>query len=267
MVNNLLDRDISNSPLLANKVVIMEDDFMIQEHIFNFMENNLKWEVIKCDDQNEAVDIARNKQAAFFILDNRVGDSKQEGLDALERIKSIDKTIFVAIFTAYSVKRREAENLDCNLFVEKNRLQLNLLHIVDEMLKYRLQIVDNVSLENSKQLEDIKRLKKEIIKQLKFVERLEDTYNKKSSSPKYQQDRNRKAYEKCELDKKWLKENQGKYAAFVDGEFKFSCKDRDEFFNRLINSDEYKEKQIFFAEVGEKKRIIDEPTSLWFELI
>lgn len=51
----------------------------------------------------------------------------------------------------------------------------------------------------------------------------------------------------------------------INGEFDFSCEDRDEFFEQLIKKYKDKTKQIFVAEVREQKRIINEPTSLWFE--
>ena len=146
-----------------------------------------------------------------------------------------------------------AERLKCNLFIEKNHIKSDILNIADEMINYRKKFVNNL-------LEKINNDKE-------HIKRLQQVSQKPPAFPEDLQAANRAAYEKCKSNLDWVLEHQGKYAAFVDGEFKFSCKDRDEFFNQLINSDKYKEKQIFFAEVGEKERIIDEPTSLWFELI
>ncbi|MDJ0717308.1 MAG: response regulator [Prochloraceae cyanobacterium] len=270
MSNNLLTNDISNDLLLENKVVVMEDSDDTKKAIFNLMEDQLKWEVVECKDQDEAVKIAEQKDASFFILDNWVGENKQEGLDALERIKNINEKNFVAIITAHSVTQELSKRLGSNLFVEKDDLILNIFHIVEEMLKYRLKIVDNLPKVVDNTQKEIERE----LKNIKVLERnykrgagIEGTRDKRVKVFEDPQAANRLAYKMCKLNSDWSSKHQGKYAAFVDGEFKFSCEDRDEFFNRLINSDEYKEKPIFFAKVEEKKRIIDEPTSLWFELI
>jgi CheY-like chemotaxis protein len=238
-VRDLQETDQLDQLLLKNKVVIMEDSETNIEIIINVLENELQYEVFVCDNQDEVIDIAKIQRPDLFILDNYIGNKLQEGFDALERIKNLDKAMFVAILTGFPTEdiQKQAKRLECDVFMEKTTdIKQNVMDIVDKMLEYR---------------------RKQIKDQLKP--------NNDFSEDKQAQ--NRKAYEECKLNPDWLEKHQGNYAAFVDGKFEFSCKDKDEFFDKLNNSDEYKEKQIFVAEVGKKEIIIEEPTSLWFELI
>lgn len=247
MVIGVIDQtNTLNQLLLKNKVVIMEDSDANKETITSILVNKLKCEVVICDNQDQVIEIAKSQRPDLFILDNCIENNPQEGFDALERIKLFDKSIFVAILTAFSTEdtRRQAISLDCNLFMEKTNIEQNVIDIVKEMLEYR---------------------RKQIEGKLDFIERFEKDFTIDFFEDKQAQ--NRKTYEECKSNPDWLKQHQGNYAAFVDGEFKFSDKDKDKFFDQLNNSDEYKEKQIFVAEVGKKEIIIEEPTSLWFELI
>lgn len=255
-INLFTQQDTLNQLFSTNKVVIMEDSDTNKETIISILKNQLQCKVIVCDNQDQVIETAKSQRPDLFILDNCIENNPQEGFNALERIKHFDKSIFVAILTAFSTEniRRQAINLDCNLFMEKTNIEQNVIDIVKKMLENR---------------------RKQIEGQLDFIEKLEKDYKDQPYSPKnknvyiseHKQAQNRKAYEECKSNPDWLKQHQGNYAAFVDGEFKFSEKDKDKFFDQLNNSDEDKEKQIFVAEVGQKEVIIEESTSLWFELI
>ena len=276
MLTHLINEDILiDHPLLKNEVVVMEDSPETLHTISNFLKEVLKWTVIQCNNQDEVVEIARQKRAAFFILDNWVEDNKQEGLDALERIKLINKKTFVAILTGHVNHQNQIrlERLGGNLFIEKSSINRNIFVIANEMLKFRKKFVEIIWKEINKQQ---KFMENEINEQLEIIERLEHLYKNsmakniptnKKNPPEHMQTANRDAYEQCKSNPEWFSEHQGRYAAFVDGEFEFSCKDRGKFFDQINNSDEYKGKQIFVAEVEQQERIIDEPTSLWLDII
>ncbi len=243
--------------VFKNEVVVMEDSEITEEAIINFMKKELNWEVITCYDQEEAVGFAQNKRAAFFILDSSIKNNNQEGLDALERIKEINEKNFVAILSAHPENIERANNLQSNLSEEKTHdITKNLQNIAHKMLEYRKKMVENILEKTNKELE--------------YIDKLERTYKSQSdpqNTDEHKQSANISAYEKSKSNPDWFSEHEGDYVAFVDGEFKFSCKDRGEFFKQLVNSDEYKEKQIFFVKVVEKERVIEEPTSLWFDIV
>ena len=79
-------------------------------------------------------------------------------------------------------------------------------------------------------------------------------------------DPNMAAYEKFKSDPEWFEKYKDQYVAFIDGEFFDSDINRDDLLNRLHTPENY-EKQRFFAKVEKTLRIIDEPTSLWLDII
>lgn len=266
MASDLMsDKDSCIDPILKNEVVVMEDSTETSNEIDNVLSGELNWQIIKCSNQDEVVEIARKGQAAFFILDNWVG-SKHEGLDALERIKAINQKTFVTIFSGHQIDRSLAERLSGDLFEDKTDISENIRHIAYEMLAFRKKLVGSM-------LESIE-------SQMKYIESLEGSYiNSTATMPKSShtgsgesitgnlQKMNRAAYKKLLLDNVWYLENKGKYAVFVNGEFEFSEDNRDTCLSKLISCPEYKGKQVFHAKVQRRVRLIEEPSSLSVELV
>ncbi|OUL17875.1 hypothetical protein BV378_37635 [Nostoc sp. RF31YmG] len=231
--------------MLESTVVVMEDSKDVQNVIREVIEDKLNWNLKIVSNKEEAVEILEQKQVGFFILDNWVGN-KQEGLDALEQIREVDPTVFVAIFSHYERFKNQAYKLGCNLFVEKSPdIRDGINYIATEMLKYRLEVLEVFKKKTDEQLLSL-------------------------NTSESNEERNITKYQKLKSDSNWLKENQGKFVALVDGEcVKSSDNETDEsgidLLNWLISADKYRDKQRFFAKVEKELETIDEPSSLWFD--
>ena len=102
------------------EIVLMEDEDMDQ--IIKTLDS-MECDVYPVSGRDEAVKVAEQGLARFFILDIMMGDDHRftEGMDTLEVIKRIDSSIFVAIYTRHPRPeyKRQAENLGADLFVDK----------------------------------------------------------------------------------------------------------------------------------------------------
>lgn len=268
MSDSVIDMGYCTDPIFNNEVVIMEDSKETSQEIIKVLSGELNWQIIQCKNQDEAVEIARKGRAAFFILDNWVG-SKQEGLDALERIKAINRKTFVTIFTGHQIDRSLAEKLSGDLFEDKTDIPENVRHIAHSMLAYRKKLVGLMLRSIESQMQYIESLENNYT----YKHELEDTKLKathdksKADDENGLQRKNRLNYKKMLSTKDWYIENKGKYVAFVDGEFKFSEIDRDTCISRIIDCVECRGKSVFYAKVERYVRSIDEPSSLSFELV
>src|ERR1051325_4899049 len=57
---------------------------------------------VEGEGEDHAVDLAQHRGVRFFIVDVNLGQSRaQEGLDALERLKKLEKDVKVAVYTNY----------------------------------------------------------------------------------------------------------------------------------------------------------------------
>ena len=247
-INKLCNDTFISDSFLKNEVVVMEDDPNIQNLIKNIIIDELKWQVTPVKNKSEVVKLVHNKEAAFYILDITMGkDREQEGLDALEEIKSIDKKVFVSVFSAHPRYLKQAEKLEANLFQEKSsELREDVLHIAYEMLNYQLKIIDSI--------------RQNILDKLNFINKIEQQYRK---AP---EDINIAAYEQLQSDNKWLEQYTGKYVAFVDGDFVDSDVNKQDLLDRLKDS-KYEYKSRFIAKIKNDIRVIDMPSSLWLDII
>jgi hypothetical protein len=200
------------------------------------MEKELGWTVKMAKDSNEVAKYAKNKEAAIFILDNKIGNNPTEGLEALEKIKNIDENILVAIFSGYPMYKRQAYNVNRNLVTyevkqDGTSLKENARHIATEFVKRLQKLIDemqsNVENSNDKYRNiNLVFIEKEKSELEKNRQKLEEEFAKDADSIIIHDDkkldpdldRNVEAYEKCKSDEKWFAEYEGKYVAFVDGE-------------------------------------------------
>jgi DNA-binding NarL/FixJ family response regulator len=214
MSNSLICDDIFMcDPFIENEVVVMEDDDYTRNTIKEIIEREFRWQVITVNNQEEAVNLVGHKQAAYFILDNCIGNNKQEGFKTLKAVKELNPKAFVAILTEFSspdVKQR-ATNLDADSFKVKSlELKNDIYQIATEMLKYKIAIIDSLRKYHLDNLEILDNRKKDILNRLEAIDNLDKLYYADSDS-------NILAYEKHRLDQEWLSEHEGKYVAFVDG--------------------------------------------------
>ncbi len=222
-----------------DEVVILEDSEATCEAAQNVIEEELNWNIITVKNKEDAISALEKKKATFFIFDNCIGKNRNEGLDALDRVRTIDNEVFVVIYSAYNPEETEkrAKRAEANLFKQKSfDIRQDIREITSEFIKYKQQIVNNKTNDQLKQL-------------------------------KKQSNININAYENAKLNNEWLKKYQNTYVAFVDGRFVDSDPCKKELLTRLNNSEEYIEKQKFFIKVEEKFPIIDQPSGLWQDFI
>ncbi|CCI28029.1 MAG: response regulator [Microcystis sp. M048S1] len=223
--------------LLKQEIVVMEDDLFLQQAIKEAIKKNLPWEIRIVGSEKEAISLIQQQEAGYYILDVHMGSNReQEGLDALEKIKGINSQAFVSILSAYPNNRRLAENLDVDIFIDKTpNIQEDIRSkLIPKMLQYRLNCLQASEAETRLHLEKIY----------------------------YDSDVNIIAYERLKSEPAWLKENEGQYVAFVDGEFVGSCQNKQELLQQL--REKYPEKSRFFKKVDKEDRIIDIP---YFDIV
>ena len=235
--------------LPKNEVVVMEDNETTQESIRKVIENEFDLEVKIVTSKEEAIDFAENQELQYYILDVHMGNHRrQEGLDALEVIKKINEKSFVSILTGHPSQeiKRMASNLGADLYKEKS------VHLEDDIREIALQIKDRKRELLQEKLKIIDEFREDIIDEL---EQLDDSSL---------EDHNIAIYKKLKLDDEWFAKYKGKYVAFIDGDLIYDDEDEQKLLEKLKTMQE-KDKPIFFTKVEENPRIVDLPSSLWFD--
>src|SRR6266404_7748396 len=91
---------VSQLPIIhALTVAILEDD----ENLINGLKSALTvfgFVPVRIFSATNAVELARNNDTKFFILDIQIAE-KKAGLDVLEDIKEVDSSAFVCIYSSY----------------------------------------------------------------------------------------------------------------------------------------------------------------------
>lgn len=232
--------------LTKNTVVVMEDTLTTRQAIQDVIENEFEWQTIPVRNKEEALELVKSQQSAFYIFDNCIDQNRHEGLDALQQIRLVDESVFIAIYSCFSLPNIEkiSNNLEANLFRSKTlNSQQDIREIISEMLKYRLKrAIDGLE-----------------VNDFDLIDNLENLLLLPSDV-----DLNITEYAKFKSDPQWLLENQGKYVAFVDGLFVGSSDNEEELRQRLRQSP-HRDKPRFFTKVEGFSETIDLPSSLWFD--
>ena len=129
------------------EVVLMEDSLAVKEAIKEVIEGEVGWIVKMARNSDEVADLAKNGEAAIYIIDNKIGDNPTEGLTALEKINNINKDIPVAIFSAHSSYKNRAEKINNNLViyeVKGTSLKENARHIITAFVNRLRQLIDEI---------------------------------------------------------------------------------------------------------------------------
>ena len=240
--------------LPKNEVVVMEDSETTQDAIRKVLEKEFDLEVKIVESKEEAISFAENKELQYYILDVNMGNyRRQEGLDALEVIKKINENSFVSILTGCPTPNIEkmASNLKADLYKEKS------FNLEDDIREIALQIKQRKRKLLKEKLQIIDELREDIVDDLKKLDDL-------PFDPPSSKDTNIDAYEKLKLDEKWFAKYKSKYVAFIDGELVGSNEDEQKLIKQLKSS-KYQDRPIFFTKVEENSRIVDLPSSLWFD--
>jgi DNA-binding NarL/FixJ family response regulator len=233
------------------EVVLMEDSLAVKEAIKEVIEGEVGWIVKMARNSDEVADLAKNGEAAIYIIDNKIGDNPTEGLTALEKINNINKDIPVAIFSAHPSYKIRAEKINNNLViyeVKGTSLKENARHIITAFVNRLRQLIDEIQnkiknsddeyrnifiellekekleLERDRQklisieLPEKEKLELERDRQKLELEQLPAKNTSATLSIPTDIDGNFEAYEKCQSDREWLAKYESKYVAFVGGE-------------------------------------------------
>lgn len=267
------------------EVVLMEDSLAVKEAIKEVIEGEVGWIVKMARNSDEVADLAKNGEAAIYIIDNKIGDNPTEGLTALEKINNINKDIPVAIFSAHSSYKNRAEKINNNLViyeVKGTSLKENARHIITAFVNRLRQLIDEIQnkIKNSDdeyrnifiELLEKEKLELEIDRQklisieLPEKEKLElerdrqklelEQLPAKNTSDTFIPDlalkideklfvSNFEAYEKCQSDREWLAKYESKYVAFVGGEQVFPEITDEQELLKLIRENYPKQRRLF----------------------
>ncbi len=224
-------------PFMKDEVVVMEDSLPMKNVIQEVI-SSIGWQTRFVNSRHEAVEVVKNKEAAYFILDNWIDANKQEGFDTLEVIRELDEQVFVTILTGHPDPNNEkfAKRLKANLYKEKSpdHYRKDIEEIASAMLAFKKQIFNNIiNIINNQ------------------IAQLDKEY-----------DINLIAYERCKQNSKWLEQYTNQYVAFVDGEFFDGNPNEFELLKQVRGK--YPDKHRFFTKLEEiKEKPIDLSMASW----
>lgn len=208
-----------------NMVVLEDEDTTFQDVSKSLRRRGVR-RVYKAPSIDAAVNYAERRLANGFILDIHMGvDREQEGLDALEKIKSIDSDIFVGILSAHEgYFRKMATRLGADVYCEKSA---NREKDIDIILSSWL-VKTKILIENLSQQIDPFQV----------------------DSP--EKDKNFIEFIRLSSKSDWLKRNMNKYVVFVHGKFIASGEDKGKLLRNV--RDKYPNSSIFleFVDLGDK---------------
>jgi CheY-like chemotaxis protein len=227
-----------SSGILSDKVVIMEDDndtLVLSKEILR----EVQLDVCEAHSAEEVFKYAVTGNVGSYILDINMSDAgkkAQEGLDALEMIRTVDNDAFVAIISGYSREyQNRAQRLHVNFFRAKTFERKNDIYaVLSERLKYFSTKIKHECTAGPGQA----------------VSSLEI------------EDANLVAFRKLLSNEEWFEKHLGYYVAFVEGNFIAKDKDRQLLLSKV--REEFPEKPKFIAEViaEENEIIFDFPDRL-----
>jgi DNA-binding NarL/FixJ family response regulator len=276
------------------EVVLMEDSLAVKEAIKEVIEGEVGWIVKMARNSDEVADLAKNGEAAIYIIDNKIGDNPTEGLTALEKINNINKDIPVAIFSAHPSYKIRAEKINNNLViyeVKGTSLKENARHIITAFVNRLRQLIDEIQnkiknsddeyrnifiellekekleLERDRQklisieLPEKEKLELERDRQKLELEQLPAKNTSATLSIPTDIDGNFEAYEKCQSDREWLAKYESKYVSFVGGEQVFPEITDEQELLKLIRENYPKQRRLFTKVTKSgKTRVVKAPS-------
>lgn len=240
------------SKLRFNEVGVMEDDKETFATLDNLL-NSLGFEVYSIENVDEAINLAKTKKIRNYILDVRTGrDTQEEGLDALERLKLLDPSIFVGIYSGYPHKRK-AKRLKADVFQSKSHdKKADILSIVDCLLAHGIfQIA----------------LLRDNLKSINVPDSLDSTHSTNpdtfTSDNLSQIDENFITYQKLISQPQWLHQHKNYYIAIWKGELIGKSKEKNNLLDEMISK--YPNERFLFTRIEEQDTVLDIPSPFYVE--
>jgi len=215
----------------SGEVVVMEDDPRTEAYIVEALRSlGLKPRTV--GSANEAVALARDGGARYFILDASMGDNRnQEGLEALTRIKKYDESIYVAVYSNHRGLLNKARRFTDVTQPKSGDHFSDIVHILTQFVPT-----------------PFKGLVRRLSRALEGAPEVPYEARRQETS---ESDINKRRYRELRADAEWLKKYAGHYVAFIDGELKGADTDRRKLLIRVRR--EHSGRPIFFTEVKEQE--------------
>jgi CheY-like chemotaxis protein/nitrogen-specific signal transduction histidine kinase len=124
----------NNSELKLNKILIAEDDDISYQHLAITLEPYVK-EILHAIDGEEAVQIAKdNKDIDLILMDIKM--PKMNGLEAVQKIREFNKTVFIISQTAYALQGDKERSIEagCDDYISKPIDKDMLLEMINRLL-------------------------------------------------------------------------------------------------------------------------------------
>ncbi len=216
-------------------VVIMEDDDAIRDEIRGLFQKH-GFRVRLAHNEHEVLQVANAPDCRFFVLDADMGATRsQEGLDALERLKKLHPTAFVAIYTLYTDRfETMAKRLHADVFQQKT----------DDKKRDISSIVGKI---------------KQYMQKTGLAVPGESVGTSAGRVPKTpEQDPNFVAYQQLLGDLEWVRKHNGAFAGIVEGKLIAVHTDKPTLLKELRAK--YPGKQRFVMRVGEERETFEIPS-------
>lgn len=106
--------------MAQRKVLIVEDEPAICEGLKVLLERN-RCQVFTALKSENGLEIFKKEKPQSVVIDIHMGTSTYDGMELLRRIRDIDKTALIVMFTCVTDEKihKEAERLGANKYMEK----------------------------------------------------------------------------------------------------------------------------------------------------
>ena len=218
---------------ISEEVVIMENDERTEGYIIEALENlGLKPRTV--ENSNQAVDLA-TKKVRCFILDASMGqDRAQEGIEALTRIKKVDKSIFVSVYSNHEGLLEKARKQGADVVRSKSGDHMtDVVSIIAQAAPYLKGLVEKL---------------------WQTLGHHSDPPNPRTISEPPDMDINQRKYYELRTNPSWLKQHFGYYIAIIEGKLEDFDVDRRALLKRVRKV--HSGKRIFFTEIKEQEELV-----------
>jgi CheY-like chemotaxis protein len=216
--------------------IIVMDDEAISENIVQVLDS-FGCRTRRVESGDKAVQAAEKGTGKFFILDIHMGEKREnEGLNALEQIKSIDERIYVAVYSAHPHGyRQQAEKLGADHFqVKSTDVEHDMYEITAKMLPRALE---------------------------EIADKSGDSDDDFSASKSF--DKNRKAFRRLVENRELFEQHFHNYVGFVNGELVHESRERSDLLTFLRTKYPTEAKFYGFVEGPEDEVCEEVPSPLW----
>lgn len=197
------------------EVVVFDDD-VERMHLMQVNLESLGFRVTSTTSLGDVVDLARNFHRIVFVVDSRVHQKKQAGIDAIETIKSINKYTIAGLYSNYAnnANKRMAVRVGADFFLEKSD---NVARDMEIIATHIFRLIKQFAEEELDRIES-------------FTQSVDEKFAPEIAT---QLESNIDKFNSLMSDSQWVDKNRNKFIAIVDGEFVGSHKKKQSLKNKI----------------------------------